>query len=856
MLRVTSEAHDRTPFREWPVWARRTTYAAVLLVLALVLSLLAAVVVARHPLPQVSGRLHVAGLTGKVDVVRDAHGIPQVYADTSSDLFLAQGYVQAQDRFFQMDVRRHVTAGRLSELFGSRTVETDMAVRTMGWRRVAEQEYDLLSPETRSYLTSFSEGVNAYVKGRSTTRMSLEYTLLGLAGPDYRPEPWTPVDSLAWLKAMAWDLTGNIDDEVARARLSVRHSAAQVAQLYPAYPYGRNAPIVPDATPAPRGASDRPPLGVQARQALAATARVRDAVPDLVGSGEGVGSNSWVVSGQHTASGKPLLANDPHLAASLPGVWYQMGLHCRTVDAGCPFDVSGFTFAGLPGVVIGHNQSIAWGMTNLDPDVADLFLEQVDGGDYLRAGREVPLTERDEVIRIAGRQSKVITVRSTPHGPLLSDVSDEVSTVGANARVPSGAPPRGNGYAVALSWTALTPGRTADAIFDLDKATDWASFRQAARSFAVPSQNLVYADTAGNIGYQAPGQIPIRKNDREGDYPAIGWRAQDDWSGRYVPFDQLPSELNPPEGFVVTANQAVTGPGYAYHLGEEFDRGYRSQRIRDVLQGRIDADSDLAVSDMTALQLDDRNPMGPVLTPYLMRQLMTSQYYADGQRLLLHWDFTQPADSAAAAYFDVVWSNVLRLTFEDQLPESLRPDGGQRWVAVVSNLLRHPESEWWDDASTEGVVEDRDTILSEAMRDARNELTRKVAESPTQWQWGKLHHLDLESQTLGQSGFAPLAAIFNRGPYRVGGGSASVDATSWDAADGYDVGSAPSMRMVVDLGDLDRSRWVNLSGASGHVLSGHYDDQTKLWLAGRTLPWAYGEKAVAKAGKDTLVLEP
>ena len=283
-----------------------------------------------------------------------------------------------------------------------------------------------------------------------------------------------------------------------------------------------------------------------------------------MGRGDGIGSNSWVVAGEHTVSGKPLLANDPHLDTSIPGVWYQMGLHCRTVNDDCPFDVSGFTFSGMPGVVVGHNRDIAWGMTKLDADVSDLYLEKVSGKTYLYGGRQVPLAERDEVIRIAGESSKLITVRSTRHGPLLSDVSAELSSVGANAAVPTGSPDRENGYAVALSWTALTPRPTADAVFAFDTASNWTEFREAARRFAVPSQNLVYADTQGNIGYQAPGAIPIRRGNRAGDYPSAGWVPANDWSGRYVPFDELPRLLNPSEGFIVSANQAATGPDYPW----------------------------------------------------------------------------------------------------------------------------------------------------------------------------------------------------------------------------------------------------------------------------------------------------
>jgi penicillin amidase len=831
-------------------------YVALVVVLALVATLVAGVVVARRPLPQVDGTLRLDGLSAKVEVLRDARGIPQVYADTPADLFRAQGFVQAQDRFFEMDFRRHVTAGRISELLGESTVETDMYIRTMGWRRVATREYDLLAPDTKAYLEAYSDGVNAYLNGKSATHLSLEYTALALTGLNYQPEKWTPVDSLAWLKAMAWDLRGNMTDEIARTRLSVNRTPEQVDELYPRYPYDKHAPIVTTSAGDGPGASPRPAPGPAALSALDAVQRGVEAIPDLMGQGGGIGSNSWVVSGDHTVSGKPLLANDPHLSTSIPGIWYQMGLHCRTVDKACPFDVSGFTFAGMPGVVVGHNRDIAWGMTNLDPDVTDLYLEKVTGKTYLYDGRQVPLAERDEVIRIAGQSSRLITVRSTRHGPLLSDVSAELSSVGANAEVGAGAPKRDNGYAVALCWTALAPRPTADAIFMLDAASNWTEFRVAASKFAVPSQNLVYADTAGNIGYQAPGAIPIRKGNRSGDYPAEGWLSKNDWSGRYVPFDQLPNVFNPPAGFIVTANQAVTGPGYRYHISDSPDHGYRSQRIRTVLESRFQDGSRVDVDDMTRLQLDSRTPMGPVLVPYLMRQLLTSSYYSDGQRLLLDWDFTQSADSAAAAYFNVVWSNVLRLTFHDQLPQSLWPDGGERWMAVVSNLLRQPNSQWWDDASTEGVVEDRDMILSQAMLDARDDLTRKVALSPERWQWGRLHRLELENQSLGKSGIGIVEAIFNRGPFEVGGGSAAVDATNWDATQGYAVTSAPSMRMVVDLDDLDRSRWINLTGASGHAASGHYRDQTPLWVKGDTLPWTFGRDAVRKAGQDRLVLEP
>ncbi|HEU0285423.1 MAG TPA: penicillin acylase family protein, partial [Nocardioidaceae bacterium] len=349
-------------------------YIAIVVVVLAVSASVFAVVTVRRSFPQVDGEVNVVGLRDQVEVIRDSNGIPQIYADNPTDLFYAQGYVQAQDRFFEMDFRRHLTAGRLSELVGSDAIETDKFVRTLGWRDVARRELEQLSPSTRRYLEAYSDGVNAYIEDKSAGELSLEYTVLSVTGPDYVPEPWTPVDSVAWLKAMAWDLRSNMDDEIDRVLATQDLSAAQVEELYPAYPYKRHDPIVTkggirkgrfqsgsDATlsraaPAPQLSADT----------ISVLRGIRDAarnLPDVLSSDslKGLGSNSWVVSGDHTKSGSPLLVNDPHLAPSMPGVWYQMGLHCNDVTMSCPFDVSGFTFAGMPGVIIGHNDRIAWG---------------------------------------------------------------------------------------------------------------------------------------------------------------------------------------------------------------------------------------------------------------------------------------------------------------------------------------------------------------------------------------------------------------------------------------------------------------------------------------------------------------
>ena len=866
--RPTASAADSEPprgsFRSWPAPARWATYVVGLLVLVLVAGLVVGVVVVRRPFPTTSGQIEVPGLAGEVEVVRDENGIPQVYADTAEDLFYAQGFVQAQDRFFEMDFRRHVTAGRLSELLGPDALETDKFIRTMGWRRVAEQELSLLRPETLRYLEAYSAGVNAYIDSHTPSQMSLEYTVLALNGLDYTPEEWSPTDSVAWLKAMAWDLRGNMAEEIDRAIASVNHTAEEIESLYPPYPYGRHRPIIEqggvvdgvfeqEATGSTSRKPIRPPLNADLVETLEELGDDLEAMPELLGRGSGIGSNSWVVDGEHSTTGAPILANDPHLGISMPGIWYQMGLHCRELTEACPFDVSGFTFSGLPGVVIGHNQQIAWGFTNLGPDVVDLYLEKVEGNEYLYDGRMRPLATRDETIEVLGRDEPfTFTVRSTEHGPLLSDVSAELSTVGANSPVGEEAPPRDNGYAVALSWTALVPSRTADAIFMIDAATDWDEFRAAAAQFAVPAQNLVYADRDGHIGYQAPGLIPIRKSGNTGDYPVEGWLSSNDWTGNYVPFEALPSVLDPADGMITTANQAVISPEYPYYLGDSWAYGYRSQRVMDLLGTK----ARLSVEDMVDLQLDTRNGFAPTFVPYLLDVLMPSQYLAAGQRLLQAWDFDQPAESSAAAYYNAVWRQTLERTFHDQLRESIWPEGDDRWFEVMRRLLADPRNSWWDDIETETVVETRDDILFAAMAGARDELVRLQARRAAEWTWGHHHRMDLENESLGQSDIGLVRWLFNRGGYEVGGGGSIVNATNWDAAKDYTVTAAPSMRMVVSLEDFDDSRWINLTGVSGHAFSDHYADQTELWVAGETLPWPFSRDAVESAGADTLTLVP
>lgn len=814
---------------------RPARWAARILIVLLVLALALAGYgwwTVRRSYPQVSGRVTVPGLGRDVTVIRDRWGVPQIYASGADDLMRAQGYVTAQDRFWEMDFRRHVTAGRLSEWFGRTTLDTDKVVRTLGWRRVAARELPLLRPDTRRYLDAYAQGVNAWLaRHRDTATESLEYSVLGLRTSGYRPAPWTAVDSLSWLKAMAWDLRSNMDEELGRAIAATKVPAARVDQLYPDYPYDRNPVIVPSAAKASTTAAPAPRARALAPALTRVAAAVR-AMPTLLGNGApGLGSNSWVVAGSRTNTGRPLLANDPHLAPQMPSIWYQAGLHCRQVSAACPFDVTGFTFSGVPGVIIGHNARIAWGFTNLGPDVTDLYLERVTGTTYAYEGHQEPLAIRRERIDVAGAKPVTLTVRVTRHGPLLSDAMASVRTAG-------------DGSAVALRWTALDPGRTADAIVGFDTAGNWAQFRAAAASFEVPAQNLIYADVDGHIGYQAPGRIPIRTSG-DGRRPAQGWTGKQEWKG-YIPFDRLPSVYDPPQGYIVTANNAVTGPGSPYLLTRDWSYGYRAARITDLIRRTPVMDA----ATMARIQLDDRNGFAPTLVPYILR---------DGSgpavALLRGWDYTQPANSAAAAFFNAVYRHLLLRTFDDELPDGARPESGDRWFEVVRNLLAHPGDPWWDDVRTP-ARETRDDIIRLAIKDADKELRARLGGDPSEWRWGDLHTLTLTNQTFGTSGVGPIEWLFNRGTLKLAGGDSLVDATGWDPQTGYQVDWVPSMRMIVDLADLDRSRWINLTGASGHAFAGHYWDQAPLWARGATIPMRSDPATIRREAAHTLTLVP
>ncbi|SEQ92253.1 penicillin amidase [Microlunatus flavus] len=839
------------PVRHVPRWL---VFALVVVVLVAggLLSLGTASV--RRPLPQLEGEATLPGLNGRATVLREDHGVPQVYADQPEDLFEAQGYVAASDRFFEMDVRRHAAEGRLAELFGPSQVATDTFVRTVGFQRTAEAELAVQSPSTRRYLDAYASGVNAYLRGRSPGQVSLEYSLLALDGVDQAPEEWTAVDSLAVFKTFGWLLSSNLDDEVERALDVAAVGEDLAADLTPAHPLDGHEPIVdqgtvvgkafrPDgdqAASAPGGPAGR--LPVAARDAVADAGRAGATLTALFGTREGIGSNSWVVSGARTANGAPMLSNDPHLATSIPSPLAQVGLHCTTVSAACPFDVTGYSITGVPGVVIGRNASAGWGLTTSYADVQDLYLEDV-AGDRVRVGtREEPLSVRTEELKVAGEDPRTITIRSTRHGPLLSDANPDTATTGRLAGTPD------KPYAVALAWTGSIPGRSMDAILAIDTATDWNQFRSAAALLGTPSQNIVYADVHGTIGYQLAGQVPRRARG-DGRSPLPGWDTGANWKG-LVPFAELPYVRNPASGVVVAANNQVIGDQYPYVIGSAYSYGWRSQELND----RLRDVRGLTPDQGEQLFYDDRSLFAATLVPELLKIKVADGFVREGQQTLVGWDYRMAPDSAAAAYFAVVVHDLRKLVLSGRLPPERWPDEDQ-WSAMLDRLLLEPDDAWWDDPRTPRV-EHRDDVLLAGLTLARKEATSLMSRDPADWAWGRIHRVRLRSTTFGTSGIAPLEALFNREDDAAGGGGTTVKALGGEAGSGYGVTLGSAMRMLVDLGDADGGRWVNQSGASGHPFGPYYEDQAQLWLSDRTWPMVTTRNAVAARTRHTLVLKP
>lgn len=802
--------------------------------------------------PQTTGQLQLPGLEAPVEIYRDSFGVPHIYASTSHDLFFAQGYVHAQDRFWQMDFWRHIGSGRLTELLGEGLLETDQILRTLGFARIAQEELDTFDPTSLAIIESYSAGVNAYLEEHRGADLSLEYLVLKAVNADYQPEPWQPLHSITWGKVMAWDLGGNMDGEIEKALLLGALTPEQVADLVPPYP--QDKPVI---VPGFELAAGQGPGQVRAENQFEALTGLSQVVKhkltlldEVLGPrGVGIGSNNWVVSGDKTVTGKPLLANDPHLGAQMPAIWYEVGLHCRQIEENCPYQVTGFSFAGVPGVVIGHNANIAWAFTNVGPDVQDLYIEKVNPenpNQYEVNGDWVDMQLVNETLHLPGGEEQELVVRYTRHGPVISDTTylEEDFAATAGVDLPQN-------YALALRWTALEPNHIFRAVWGFNQAANFDEFRDAARDFVAPAQNLLYADVEGNIGYQMPGNIPVRENG-DGSIPVPGWTDEYKWND-YIPFEELPFSYNPPEGYIVTANNAVVDSNYPYLISTVFAHGYRAQRIVDMIEqapGLIDS------AYFQAMQGDNKDLNAEALVPILLK-IPVGIENEEYRQLLEGWDYQADMDSSAAALFEVFWKNLLELTFLDELPEDAMPGGGSRWFEVFANLVEEPDDPWWDIPSTT-PVENRDFIFNMAFAEAVNELKATLGRDAGRWTWGDLHTLNLVNQSLGSTGIGVIDNLFNRGGFRTSGGTAIVNATGWSAKSEnlYKVGGLPSMRMIVDLSDLSNSLTILTTGESGHAYHEHYVDMTDLWrnIQYHTMLW--DQEQVINEASEHLELIP
>jgi len=760
----------------------RRFFGLRLLLLLPVVAVLGGFLWLRSSLPQEEGRLVLPGLVAEARITRDEHGIPTIAATSDRDAAFALGFVHAQDRLFQMDTMRRYGAGRLSEWFGAATLRADRFTRTLGLYRAAEQQYALLTPELRAALDAYAAGVNAYLARRQGA-LPPEYQLLRAA-----PEPWRPADTLVWGKLIDLQLAGNFRSELLHARLAQHLSPEELAILYPPYPH--------DAPVALGGAS-------ASLEGLPLDA-IYASLPGLVGPT--FASNNWVVDGMHSVSGKPLLANDPHLGFSAPSVWYL----ARIETPGARLD--GVTAPGGPFIIIGHNAKIAWGFTTTGGDVEDLFVERVDPADptrYLTPEGPQPFATRQEEIRVRDAEPVAITVRATRHGPVISDLGG--GYVGAAAA--------GTVLALQATWL-MDDDRSPNALWAMNRADDWQEFRDALKDFVAPQQNIVYADVDGHIGFIAPARVPIRAQG-DGWMPAPGWSGDYEWTG-FIPFDELPQALDPPGGRVVSANNKIVPESYPYFLGRGWDLPNRAQRINDLL----DAAPRQSPETSAAIQADTLSPMAKDLLPLMLQQVRpASKPAAEALERLKSWDRRMDRDQTAPLLFAAWLRAFNRAVLADKLGSAFDDYWGMHPEFVRLILTEHPE---WCEEPAEGVASCAPQ-LSSALEQALAELRQRYGDDLNGWQWGRAHEAQFVNQLWAKvpliGGLIALGIPADGGYDTVNRGATPVASPDDPYADIH----GSTLRMIVDLSDIAASRFMITPGQSGNPLSPHYGDLMQSW---------------------------
>jgi len=802
---------------------------AFALVVLAVVALAAAYFYLLQSLPRVEGEIRLGGLERPVEVVRDDYGVPHIRAASLDDTIYALGFVHAQDRLWQMEVSRRTAAGRLAEVFGESALETDRFLRTLGVRRAAEANFKRLDKETRALLETYAAGVNAFMNTRPV--LPIEFWLTGA-----KLEPWTPADSLGWIKMMAWDLSGNWRNELLRMRLSKTLPLARIHELLPPYP-GEASPEIIDLR---RLYNSIEKEGVR----LAEKSGSEPDIPHIRISGsdpdfqtEGLGSNNWVVSGARSATGKPLLANDPHLGLTAPAVWYFAHISAPG------FEAIGATLPGVPAIVLGRNTHFAWGFTNTGPDVQDLYIERLDGaGNYLTPDGPKPFTLYDEVIKVKGGEDVRLQVRVSRHGPVISDVS----------RTAQEAAPRG--HVIAMQWTALREDDlTMQSAVRIARAKDWPGFLAALRDYHSPQQNVVYADTQGNIGFVAAGRVPVRKpeNDLKGLAPAPGWMAKYDWAG-FIPFAELPQAYNPVNGTLMTANQRITPPGYPHYITSEWQPPYRANRINELL-GAVRNHS---IGSFARIQGDVVSLPVKELLPRLSRVKPRSEEARRALALLANWDGAMAAGRAEPLIMSAWWREFSRAIYADELGDSFRGNWLTRAQFMINVLNdKDRQGRWCDNARTK-ITESCDDLLAATLDAALADLRKRYGEDTGAWRWGPAHFARHEHRPFGRVNWlAPWFDITVPTPgdaYTVNIGRNRLE----DAARPFANTHAASLRAIYDLGDLDNSLYIHSGGQSGNVLSAHYKAFTQAWAKGDYIPMVTDRKKIEAGGVKRLRLVP
>ncbi len=765
----------------------------------------------RQVLPLIDGGLVLNGPRAEIRIGRDSNGIPTIRAESTEDALFGLGFVHAQDRLWQLETHRRIGSGRLAEAFGEGALDNDKFLRALGVKRAAAAQWARANAATRSALTAYTAGINAYLQGAMKVRPP-EFIVLGL-----HPEPWTPEDSMAWAIMMAWDLGGNWNNELMRMRLSLKLPVNRIDELMPPYP-GDKPLISTDYAALFRGLKVDGKLGLQAQI-------------DAPESGiEGVGSNNWVVAGSRTVSGKPLLANDPHLKLSTPALWYFARIEAPDLK------VAGATMPGLPFVVLGQNEHVAWGFTNTAPDVQDLYIERIkpdDATQYQTPEGWARFETFNEVIKVKGRPDVHLTARATRHGPVISDGGPATEGLTGAADKPS--------YALAMRWTALDPDPgTIEAAINLNRARTVSEFIAASAGNTAPMQNMVVADREGHVGMVAAGRVPLRKaeNDLKGQVPSPGWDARYDWAGT-LDAGATPREVDPPRGWIATANQRIHSPDYPYYITNEWASPYRMQRIEALLE----ATPKHSLDSFRAMQADVVSLATRRLLPFLQRAKSSHPLAAAAQQQLAGFDGTMSADKAAPL---IAWAWARQLAqglFADELGPALWERSGRSFRDGMEGVLERNDA-WWCDDKTTAAVETCEQQIDLAFTRALDELQAAHGSDVATWRWGDAHIARSEHRPF--SRVKPLAKWFEiRTP--VGGDTYTINVSRVnmkpDSATGelYLDEHGPSLRAMYDLGDPSKSRFMHSTGQSGVVFSPLYRRFVEHWVKVEYVPvWGGG----------------